>query len=64
MIGIAMHDLPKDQSMLLDLAFFQGYSHSEISESLKLPLGTVKTKIRNGLLALRESLGFLKGELT
>ena len=64
MIGIAMNDLPKDQSMLLDLAFFQGYSHSEISEYLKLPLGTVKTKIRNGLLALRHSLGFLKSELT
>ena len=64
MIGIAMKDLPKDQSMLLDLAFFQGYSHSEISEYLQLPLGTVKTKIRNGLLALRHSLGFLKSELT
>ena len=64
MIGIAMKDLPKDQSILLDLAFFQGYSHSEISENLKLPLGTVKTKIRNGLLALRHSLGFLKSELT
>ncbi len=64
MISIAMQDLPKDQSLLLDMAFFQGYSHSEISEYLKLPLGTVKTKIRNGLLALRHSLGFLKSELT
>ena len=64
MIGIAMRDLPKDQSLLLDMAFFQGYSHSEISEYLKLPLGTVKTKIRNGLLSLRHSLGFLKSEFT
>ena len=62
MIGHAMKDLPKEQVVLLDMAFFQGYSHSEISELLKLPLGTVKTRIRNGLLALRESLGFLKSE--
>ncbi|MEP7233716.1 MAG: sigma-70 family RNA polymerase sigma factor [Ignavibacteriota bacterium] len=64
MISLAMQDLPKDQSLLVELAFLQGYSHSEISEHLKLPLGTVKTKIRNGLLALRQSLGFLKGEFS
>ncbi len=64
MIGEAMQDLPKDQVVLLDMAFFQGYSHSEISDLLKLPLGTVKTRIRNGLLALRHSLGFLKSEFT
>jgi len=64
MIGEAMQDLPKDQIVLLDMAFFQGYSHSEISELLKLPLGTVKTRIRNGLLSLRHSLGFLKSEFS
>ena len=64
MITKAMGNLPKDQVMLLDMAFFQGYSHSEISEALQLPLGTVKTKIRNGLLALRHSLSFMKGEFT
>jgi len=64
MIGEAMRDLPKDQVQLIEMAFFQGYSHSEISEALKMPRGTVKTKIRNGLLALKSSLGFLKGEFT
>jgi RNA polymerase sigma-70 factor (ECF subfamily) len=64
MIAGAMNVLPKDQVMLLDMSFFQGYSHSEISEALNLPLGTVKTKIRNALLALRHSLGFLKSEFT
>ena len=64
MITGAMSNLPKDQAALLDMAFFQGYSHSEISEALKLPLGTVKTKIRNGLLSLRHQLGFLKSEFT
>lgn len=64
MISEALHDLPKDQVQLIDMAFFQGYSHSEISEALKLPLGTVKTKIRNGLLALKNSLGYLQKEFT
>jgi RNA polymerase sigma-70 factor (ECF subfamily) len=60
LISEAMNKLPKDQALLLDLAFFQGYSHSEISEQLGMPLGTVKTRIRNGLLVLREALGYLK----
>ena len=64
MISEAMGDLPKDQVLLIEMAFFQGYSHSEISEVLKLPLGTVKTRIRNGLLTLRNSLSFLKSEFT
>ncbi|MEI8133555.1 MAG: sigma-70 family RNA polymerase sigma factor [bacterium] len=62
-ISSAMQDLPKDQVMLIDMAFFQGYSHSEIADALGIPLGTIKTKIRNGLLSLRNSLSFMKGEL-
>lgn len=64
LLSEAMQKLPKEQSSLLDLAFMQGFSHSEISENLKMPLGTVKTRIRNGLLALREQLSYLRGELT
>jgi RNA polymerase sigma-70 factor (ECF subfamily) len=64
MINAAFRDLPKDQVELLEMAFILGYSHSEISETLKMPLGTVKTKIRNGLLAMRGSLGFLRTEFT
>src|SRR2546421_407700 len=64
MISAALKDLPEDQVKLLEMSFFDGYSHSEISEELNMPLGTVKTKIRNGLLALRQSLGFLQGEFT
>ncbi|HET9135256.1 MAG TPA: sigma-70 family RNA polymerase sigma factor [Candidatus Kapabacteria bacterium] len=60
----ALGTLPEDQQHLLDLSFLQGYSHGEISEMLKMPLGTVKTKIRNGLLALRSQLSYLQGELT
>jgi RNA polymerase sigma-70 factor (ECF subfamily) len=64
MINTAFRDLPADQVELLEMAFIQGYSHSEISEALKMPLGTVKTKIRNGLLAMRNSLGFLRAEFS
>jgi RNA polymerase sigma-70 factor (ECF subfamily) len=64
MISVAFKDLPEDQVRLLEMAFFDGYSHSEISEALKMPLGTVKTRIRSGLLELRNSLGFLRGEFT
>jgi len=64
MINSAFKDLPEDQVKLLEMAFFDGYSHSEISEALKMPLGTVKTRIRSGLLAMRNSLGFLRGEFT
>jgi len=64
MIKSAFRDLPTDQVELLEMAFILGYSHSEISEALKMPLGTVKSKIRNGLLAMRQSLGFLRSEFT
>lgn len=62
-LASALAKLPKEQSMLLDLAFMQGYSHSEIAEKLGIPLGTVKTRIRTGLLALRDSLAFLREPL-
>lgn len=64
LLSNAMAKLPKEQSSLLDLAFLQGFSHSEIAEMLGMPLGTVKTRIRNGLLALRESLGFIREQST
>ena len=45
--------LPKEQIQVIELAFFQGMSHSEISEYLGLPLGTVKTRVRLGLRRLK-----------
>jgi RNA polymerase sigma-70 factor (ECF subfamily) len=45
--------LPPEQRQLIELAFFQGYTHSELSEGLRLPLGTVKTRLRSGLQKLR-----------
>ncbi|SMF97314.1 RNA polymerase sigma-70 factor, ECF subfamily [Methylomagnum ishizawai] len=52
-----LEQLPPVQRQLLALAFFQGLSHSEIAEYSRLPLGTVKTHIRQGLGRLRELLG-------
>ena len=43
-----------DDQELLNLSVYQGYSHSEISKLLNIPLGTVKTRIRRNLIKLKE----------
>ena len=45
--------LRKDFRVIIDLAYFQGYTQEEISKTLEIPLGTVKTRMRNALIELK-----------
>ena len=47
----ALDTLPLIQRLPIELAFFEGLTHVEVSERLEVPLGTIKTRIRLGLLA-------------
>lgn len=51
-----IRQLPLDQRKTLEMAFFDGLTHSEIAEMTGDPLGTVKTRIRSALLSLRKAL--------
>lgn len=55
-VRAAMKTLSPAQREAVELAFFKGLTHVEIAERLKQPLGTVKTRIRQGLLRLRRHL--------
>jgi len=48
--------LPPDQRQALELAFFDGLTHVEIAQRTNVPLGTIKTRIRLGLLKVRDQL--------
>ena len=53
----AMDSLTEVQREALDLAFFKGYTHTEVATLLDLPVGTAKTRIRDGLIRLRDTMG-------
>jgi RNA polymerase sigma-70 factor (ECF subfamily) len=56
----AMKNLRPEQRQILHLSIVQGFSHQEIADALKMPLGTVKTHARRGLIQVREFLGLDK----
>jgi RNA polymerase sigma-70 factor, ECF subfamily len=53
----ALADLTTKQREALELAFLGGYTHTEVAAMLDLPIGTAKTRIRDGLIRLRDALG-------
>jgi RNA polymerase sigma-70 factor (ECF subfamily) len=52
----ALATLPAEQRVLIEAAFFEGFTHSELAARFGLPLGTVKTRVRAGMSALRSRL--------
>jgi RNA polymerase sigma-70 factor (ECF subfamily) len=52
-----MNELPVEQRELIELVYFYGMSHNDLAETLDLPLGTVKTRIRLGMQKLRQAWG-------
>ncbi len=52
----AMNKLPENQRVLIEFAYYEGYSQSQLAEKFSIPLGTVKSRMRTGMLALREEL--------
>jgi RNA polymerase sigma-70 factor (ECF subfamily) len=53
----AMQRLSELQRQAITLAYYEGYTQSEIADRLSIPLGTVKTRLRDGMIRLRDEMG-------
>jgi RNA polymerase sigma-70 factor, ECF subfamily len=56
LVRTALMQLSPDQRQLIEAAYFEGLSQSELAERFALPLGTVKTRVRSGMLLLKKQL--------
>lgn len=61
-VRAALRSLKPDQIEVIQMAFFQDLTHAEVAQSLALPLGTVKSRIRNAMIKLRDLLDQPLGE--
>ena len=52
----ALEHLPSEQSQVIELAYFGGFTHTEIAEMLETPIGTIKGRMRLGLEKMRHAL--------
>ena len=55
-VRAALMKIPAEQRLVIELAYFQGWTHAEIAEGTQIPLGTIKARMRLGLLHLKEIL--------
>ena len=55
-VRAALMNIPTEQRMAIELAYFQGWTHSEIAAGCQIPLGTVKARLRLGLVHLKRAL--------
>jgi len=51
-----VHKLKDEYRVLVELSYFDGYTQDEISKLLKIPLGTVKTRLRTALVQLKQAI--------
>jgi RNA polymerase sigma-70 factor, ECF subfamily len=63
LVRTALSQLPQNQRKLILMAYFEGYSQSEITKQTGIPLGTVKTRMRLGMNSLRDTLSVNSGDL-
>jgi RNA polymerase sigma-70 factor, ECF subfamily len=55
-VRAALMKIPAEQRLVIELAYFQGWTHTEIAEGVQIPLGTVKARLRLGLIHLKHAL--------
>ncbi len=55
-VRAALMKIPTEQRLVIELAYFQGWTHTEIAEGTQIPLGTVKARMRLGLIHLKQVL--------
>jgi len=55
-VQAALMQIPVEQRLVIELAYFQGWTHTEIAEGMQIPIGTVKGRMRLGLTHLKQVL--------